>query len=241
MPACTVPAVGVASRTGTDGTNADAAHAFHASTGAVGAAVIDGIGHSDQLHALVPVLAVAAARTAAIRWPLAGLLTAGLLTCDPAHDRARPSAVAVVARVQAGEPTTLAWAGDARAYGWDPRLQLLTRYTTDHTVAAYLAAYGIEEDIADEFSSQIRVHLTDVTPATAHQALIPCGHLVVLTSDGVHDQIDPDDFDAIIRTHQHDAQHLADTLVTAAEPNETGYRDDATALVIVPGGTTPGG
>ncbi|MFD9474383.1 hypothetical protein [Streptomyces goshikiensis] len=71
---------------------------------------------------------------------------------------------------------TLAWAGDARAYGWDPQLQLLTRYTTDHTVAAYLAAYGIEEDIADEFSSQIRVHLTDVTPATAHQALIPCGH-----------------------------------------------------------------
>lgn len=48
MPACAVPAVGVASRTGTDGTNADAAHAFHASNGAVGAAVIDGIGHSEQ-------------------------------------------------------------------------------------------------------------------------------------------------------------------------------------------------
>ncbi|MGW6883177.1 PP2C family protein-serine/threonine phosphatase [Streptomyces goshikiensis] len=240
MPACTVPAVGVASRTGTDGTNADAAHAFHASTGAVGAAVIDGIGHSDQLHALVPVLAVAAARTAAIRWPLAGLLTAGLLTCDPGHDGARPSAVAVVARVQAGEPTTLAWAGDARAYGWDPQLQLLTRYTTDHTVAAYLAAYGIEEDIADEFSSQIRVHLTDVTPATAHQALIPCGHLVVLTSDGVHDQIEPDDLVAIIRTHQQDAQQLAETLVTAAEPSESGYRDDATALVIIPAQSTAG-
>ncbi|MFD6498870.1 PP2C family protein-serine/threonine phosphatase [Streptomyces goshikiensis] len=241
MPACAVPAVGVASRTGTDGTNADAAHAFHASTGAVGAAVIDGIGHSDQLHALVPVLAVAAARTAAIRWPLAGLLTAGLLTCDPGHDDARPSAVAVVARVQAGEPTTLAWAGDARAYGWDPQHQLLTRYTTDHTVAAYLAAYGIEEDIAGEFSSQIRVHLTDVTPATAHQALIPCGHLVVLTSDGVHDQIEPDDLEAVIRTHQHDSQRLADTLVAAAEPNEAGYRDDATALVIIPAQTTPSG
>ncbi|WP_322872194.1 hypothetical protein [Streptomyces goshikiensis] len=241
MPACAVPAVGVASRTGTDGTNADAAHAFHASTGAVGAAVIDGIGHSEQLHALVPVLAVAAARTAAIRWPLAGLLTAGLLTWDPGHDDARPSAVAVVARVQAGEPTMLAWAGDARAYGWDPQLQLLTRYTTDHTVAAYLAAYGIEEDIAGEFSSQIRVHLTDVTPATAHQALIPCGHLVVLTSDGVHDQIEPEGLDAIIRTHQHDAQRLADNLVAAAEPNESGYRDDATALVIIPAQTTPSG
>ncbi|MFE3788502.1 hypothetical protein [Streptomyces goshikiensis] len=241
MPVCPVPAVGVASRTGTDGTNADAAHAFHASTGAVGAAVIDGIGHSDQLHALVPVLAVAAARTAAIRWPLAGLLTAGLLTCDPGYDDARPSAVAVVARVQAGEPTTLAWAGDARAYGWDPQLQLLTRHTTDHTVAAYLATYGIDEDIAGEFSSQIRVHLTDVTPTTAHQALIPCGHLVVLTSDGVHDQIERDDLDAIIRTHQQDAQRLADTLVAAAEPNEVGYRDDATTLVIIPAQTTPGG
>ncbi|MFE9845030.1 hypothetical protein [Streptomyces goshikiensis] len=101
MPISAVTAVGTASRTGTDGTTADAAHAFHASTGAVGAAVIDGIGHSDQLHALVPVLAVAAARTAAIRWPLACLLTAGLLTCDDG-DGARPSSVAVVARVQAG-------------------------------------------------------------------------------------------------------------------------------------------
>ncbi|MFE9796780.1 hypothetical protein ACFYRL_34205 [Streptomyces goshikiensis] len=50
---------------------------------------------------------------------------------------------------------------------------LLTRYTTDHTVASYLAAYGIEEDNAGEFASQIRVHLTDVTPTTAHQAVIP--------------------------------------------------------------------
>ncbi|MET7636863.1 hypothetical protein ACWCW2_37700 [Streptomyces sp. NPDC001773] len=41
-----------------------------------GAAVVDGIGHSDELHALVPVLASAAVRTAALRWPLAGLLTA---------------------------------------------------------------------------------------------------------------------------------------------------------------------
>ncbi|WP_328792955.1 MULTISPECIES: hypothetical protein [unclassified Streptomyces] len=62
----------------------------------------------------------------------------------------------------------------------------------------------------------------------------------MLTSDGVHNQIEPDDLDAIIRTHQHDAQHLADTLVAAAEPNESGYRDDATALVIIPARTTPG-
>ncbi|MER6523260.1 hypothetical protein ABT246_41520 [Streptomyces sp. NPDC001553] len=52
--------------------SADAAHAWSAATGAVGAAVIDGIGHSTELHALVPVLAVDAARRAALRHPMAG-------------------------------------------------------------------------------------------------------------------------------------------------------------------------
>ncbi|MFE7977627.1 hypothetical protein [Streptomyces shenzhenensis] len=47
------------------------------------------------------------------------------------------------------------------------------------------------------------------------------GPSAILTSDGVHDQVPADVF-----------EDLADALVAAAREKETGYRDDATAVVL---------
>lgn len=220
--------------------SADAAHAWTAATGAAGAAVIDGIGHSAELHDLVDHWAVAAARTAAIRGALAGLATAALMACDPGAGRTprqAPDAVAVVAQAQPGDRTLICWVGDCRAYGWDGGD--LTCYTTDHTVASWLARHGVDQQTADQLgSSGIYVGLSDATPATAHQASIPAGHLAILTSDGVHDQIAPHVLEDLVRAHQDDAQALAVALVAAAQGDidKQGrpYRDDATCIVLRP-------
>ncbi|MFF3432210.1 SpoIIE family protein phosphatase [Streptomyces sp. NPDC002602] len=226
--------VGIASRAGTVGTNADAAHAWTASTPATGAAVIDGIGHSEELHALVPVLAVTAARLAALSWPPAGLLTAGRMLCDPGHDGSAPDAVGIAACVRPGSRSWIAWAGDCRGYGWDPDAQVLTRYTVDATAAAYLAAHGVDPETARQHSGRLRQVLSEVVPGSVHEAVVPAGHTIILTSDGVHDQITPKALEALVRTHQDDPRHLAAALVAAARPDGTGYRDDATALIIRP-------
>ncbi|MGW6970365.1 SpoIIE family protein phosphatase [Streptomyces sp. NPDC054952] len=73
--------------------------------------------------------------------------------------------------------------------------------------------------------------------AACNEAPIPNGHTVILTSDGVHDQMHPTTLNALVRAHQNDAQSLAEALVAAAEDGiEDGqpYRDDATTIVIRP-------
>ncbi|MEV0733983.1 SpoIIE family protein phosphatase [Polymorphospora sp. NPDC050346] len=67
-----------------------------------------------------------------------------------------------------------------------------------------------------------------------HGTTLTAGQLVILTTDGVHDHTSHDVLTNLI--HTHDPQALADALVTAARPDPTGYRDDATAIVIAPGG-----
>ncbi|WP_323182102.1 MULTISPECIES: hypothetical protein [unclassified Streptomyces] len=60
---------------------------------------------------------------------------------------------------------------------------------------------------------------------------------MILTSDGVHDQMDPTVLDGLVHAHHNDAQALAEALVAAAEDGiEDGqpYRDDATTIVIRP-------
>ncbi|MFI5985063.1 SpoIIE family protein phosphatase [Streptomyces sp. NPDC051555] len=238
------PRIGVATRPGlrTIGKgdvpgSADAAHAWTAASGAIGAAVIDGMGHSEELHALVPILAVDAARRAVLRHPMAGLVGAAELLQDPGAPRGGPDAVGITARVKADGSIWIAWAGDCRAYGWDPDAGILTRYTTDHNVAAYLTAQGMLEEEAAAYSSKLTVSFSDLSIAGCHEVAIPKGHAVVLTSDGVHDQMATATLEALVREHQADAQALADALVAAAEGGEEHgqtYRDDATAIVILP-------
>lgn len=236
--------IGVATRPGLRTINegdtpgsADAAHAWTASTGAIGAAVIDGMGHTEELHALVPVLAVDAARRAVLRHPMAGLIGAAELMQDPGAPRGGPDAVGIAARVKPDGSIWIAWAGDCRAYGVAPGTGVLTRYTTDHTIAAYLTAQGMPEEEAAAYSSKLTVSFSDLSIAACNEVAIPKGSLVVLTSDGVHDQMDHATLEALVHEHRDDAQALADALVAAAEDGEEDgqpYRDDATAVVVQP-------
>ncbi|MFD9072840.1 hypothetical protein [Streptomyces lasiicapitis] len=80
---------GSASREGTANDNADASTIYTLADGTIGAAVIDGIGHGPHTSRTAPLLAETAARIAAHRGPLPGILTAGLRGAPPPPPRAR--------------------------------------------------------------------------------------------------------------------------------------------------------
>ncbi|MFE7566222.1 hypothetical protein ACFU76_04550 [Streptomyces sp. NPDC057539] len=221
---------GIATREGTAEDNADAARVYVLADGTVGAAVIDGIGHGPHTSATVPLLAEAAARISARRGPLAGLLTAAELIADPGADGEEADAVAVAARAYPDDDVLVVnWTGDARAYGWTgERLEL---YTDDHTVGKQLRANGVSLDIARQHDNWLKTSLARATIGTIYAAEIR-DRLVILTSDGVHDQVAADAMEALVREHADDPQALADALVAAAEVDGDGYRDDATVVVL---------
>ncbi|MFD8964407.1 hypothetical protein ACFV0C_05270 [Streptomyces sp. NPDC059568] len=221
---------GTATREGTALDNADAARVYVLADGTVGAAVIDGIGHGPHTSATVPLLAGTAARISARRGPLAGLLTASELIADAGADGEEADAVAVAARVRPDDGVlVVTWTGDARAYGWDGTT--LSLYTDDHTVGAQLRANGVALEIARKHDNWLRTSLARASIGTVYTAGIK-DPLVILTSDGVHDQVSHDAMTTLVSAHRDDPQALADALVAAAQPDETGYRDDATAIVI---------
>lgn len=221
---------GTATREGTAEDNADSARVHVLADGTVGAAVIDGIGHGPHTSRVAPILAEVAARIAARRGPLAGLLTAGELIADRGPDGEGADAVAVAALVRPDDDiAVVAWIGDARAYGWDGIT--LTLYSDDHTVGAQLRANGVALDIAREHDNWLRTSLSRATVGTVYNAGIR-DSLLLLTSDGIHDQIPMDTLTALVGEHETEPQALAKALVAAVEPDKTGYRDDATVIVL---------
>ncbi|MCS0638741.1 SpoIIE family protein phosphatase [Streptomyces sp. LP05-1] len=222
---------GIATREGTALDNADAARVHTLANGTVGAALIDGMGHGPRTSATAPLLAETAARISARRSPLSGLLTASELIADPGPDGEEADAVAVTVRIRPSDAVAVVnWTGDTRAYGWNgDRLEL---YTDDHTVGAQLRANGVALEIAREHDNWLRTTLARATVGTVYTAGI-CDHLIVLTSDGVHDQVPAAVLEALVREHAAAPQALADALVAAARTDEDGYRDDATALVLL--------
>lgn len=221
---------GLATREGTALDLADAAKVYVLATGTVGAAVIDGIGHGPHTSETVPLLAEVAARISARRGPLAGLLTASELIADRGEDGQEADAVAVAVRVRSDDDVAVVnWTGDARAYGWDgERLEL---YTDDHTVGKQLRANGVALEIAREHDNWLRTSLARATIGTVYTAGIR-DQLIILTSDGVHDQLPMELFESLVSEHAADPGALATALVAAARENSDGYRDDATAVVI---------
>ncbi|MFD7548547.1 hypothetical protein [Streptomyces sp. NPDC059816] len=219
---------GHATREGTALDNADSARVYVLADGTVGAAVIDGIGHGPHTSRTVPLLAETAARVCAHRGALSGVLSAGLLVADEGLDGDEADAVAVVALVDTAG-ARVAWVGDCRAYGWDG--DRLTLHTTDQTMAEWVSQYGPPVDVTARYGDWVRISLHSATVATTRETDVP-DPLLILTTDGVHDQIPTDLMERLVRDHATDPQTLADALVNAAQPDETGYRDDATAIVI---------
>ncbi|GGR71061.1 MULTISPECIES: PP2C family protein-serine/threonine phosphatase [Streptomyces] len=221
---------GHATREGTAKDNADACRVYRLADGTVGAAVVDGIGHGPRTSATAPLLAETAARITARRGPLAGLLTAGELIAESTAHPDEADAVAVTARVRVHEVgAVVSWTGDCRAYGWDGIT--LTRYTDDHTVGQQLRANGVPVEVARDHDNWLRTSLSRATVGTVYTVTVD-DPLVILTSDGVHDQVPPRVLETVVRTLETDPQALADRLVAEARGRGSGYRDDATAVVI---------
>ncbi|MFF4188500.1 hypothetical protein ACFYZ9_35405 [Streptomyces sp. NPDC001691] len=56
--------------------------------------------------------------------------------------------------------------------------------------------------------------------------------LVLLMSDGVPDQVEAETITRLCSKHSDELQTLAGALVAAAKAEESGYRDDATVVVL---------
>ncbi|WP_239078287.1 SpoIIE family protein phosphatase [Streptomyces sp. SID9124] len=220
--------IAFATRTGTENDNADSAATYTAADGVIGSAVIDGVGHTPGTSTLAPVLATVAARVAATRGALAGLLSAAQLVADPGPGGNEPNAAAVVAVTFPDGTTTIAWVGDCDAYGWNGHT--LTRYTTPHTLGEQLRHGGIDPEVAREYDNRIKTSLAHAVVATVSETETT-DPVVILTSDGVSDQITPAELHTLVRRHT-DPQELARALVAAASDAADGYRDDTTTLVI---------
>ncbi|WP_411140935.1 hypothetical protein [Streptomyces sp. x-80] len=233
--------IALATRQGTDGDIADAAATYTAADGTVAIAVIDGIGHDPDIVALAPVLAEVAVRVGAQRGALVGLLTTALLVADEGPGGRGPDAVGALAVRSPGRPTVGVWAGDARIYGLS-RDGRLRQYSTDETVGQQLRDRGIPVDVASQGDHIIRTPLSRTTAATVTEVLIPADEVVIITSDGVHDQVGPERLEALAAEHGDDFLALADALVAAAQPDQDGYRDDATTIALARGNrqTSPG-
>jgi serine/threonine protein phosphatase PrpC len=227
-----VPHVAMATRRGVRDHNMDAAASFAASTGRVAVAVVDGIGNDQAGAQTMTELARIAVRIGVTKGPLAGILTAAAYIDDPGTEPYKPNAVAVLAIAEPGEPTLLGWVGDSHAYGWDG--SRLHRRTDPHTMGAFLRWNG-DTELAPEHDNWVRTSLVKATATTVALSEIPATELVLLVSDGI-DSVPADELQTLAACHQHDPQALAEAIVAAARADEDGYRDDATAIVLVPAG-----
>ncbi|MEU2231292.1 SpoIIE family protein phosphatase [Streptomyces vietnamensis] len=220
--------IGMATREGTGGPAADAVATYRSAlTGRTAVAVVDGMGHAEDVVRLAPLLAETAVRVGAMRGGLAGLLSAGLLLADPGP----PDAVGVLAVTRAdGSGAEVVWAGDCRAWHWDG--VTLRQLTADHNLAAYLSRAAGADVPVTALADFVGVTLGSAVPATVPYVSVPASGLLLLTTDGVHDQMKTETLERLVREHADNPQVLADALVATAEPDTAGYRDDATALIL---------
>uniref|UniRef100_UPI003F495770 hypothetical protein n=1 Tax=Actinokineospora sp. CA-119265 TaxID=3239890 RepID=UPI003F495770 len=243
MAAVTVRAA-TASDVGGRSVNADAAAAMVTPLGA-GVAVVDGIGSSQDVVAAARTAADAAAAVASHRGAQAGLMTAA----DTMPDYPGcPNAVAALVSVEPGGRVEIAHIGDAAVWTWTAQAGL-RRWTVDQTAAEHithlLGRDGTDDDeraaldqVADGLEllgDYVLNGLCYATMATISWTILRGEHahpeLVIVTSDGVHKVLDPDQITAQIATHHHDVHALADGLVAAAVTTDPDG-DNATAAVL---------
>ncbi|WP_405674862.1 SpoIIE family protein phosphatase [Streptomyces sp. NBC_01511] len=221
-----------ASRRGTRERNCDGAAIHYVPDSlVVAAALIDGIGNSAEVAEFARLAAEVAARVGARRTATIGILAAAELISAPAAAVVEPDGVAVLAIAEPYGHTAIAWTGDSRAYGWDG--DTLTQRTTDMTVGEYLRhnGGGPIELLAKAHDNWIRSSLGRSSIATVHAAAC-ADPLILLTTDGVHDQLPQAELEALVREHQDAPATLADAIVNTVQPKPSGYRDDATVIVL---------
>ncbi|MFJ2589705.1 SpoIIE family protein phosphatase [Streptomyces sp. NPDC087538] len=222
--------VGVAQRPGTEPPCADGVH-VHRRGDRVCAAVVDGAGHREEVVDFAVHAPSAITLMGMAMGGLVGLITAGRMA--DAYDRP-PHMSAVYASMEPGRPTGIHWIGDCRAYGWDG--ETLTLWSTDQTMGQWLRWNGgVSIEIAETQDNWARLGLAQATEMTCRQLEIPEDiPVVLLVSDGISDQVAPEEAEELCRAHAENPQALADALAAAAEGEDTGelYRDDATVVVL---------
>lgn len=219
-----------ASRTGVREHNMDAAYIFESQTGAIAAALVDGIGNDETGPEVMKHLAMTAARTAARRGVRAGVLAAAAQIDDEGAGEYLPDGVLVVAVMEpdAAYTTRIGWVGDSHAYGWDGTM--LRRYSSPHTMGEFLRRNG-DADSAIDHDNWVTVSLSIAHVSTVAEDGIPGDQLVLLVSDGL-DSVPHAELQDLVAELEHDPQALVDAIVKAARENHENYRDDATAVVI---------
>ncbi|MFC6089942.1 PP2C family protein-serine/threonine phosphatase [Saccharothrix lopnurensis] len=210
--------------------NADA-HAHHVHHGVLAAAVVDGTGSGREVVEFAAVAATTAARVAARRTPVLGLVAAAEAWTEPLSDAPGPDGAVVVASVRPGGHWRIAWAGDSAAYGLKDD-GALRRFTSPHTVGEELRRAGAAEAEAAAHDHQL-LHSLARVPVGGVEGVEAIARLLVLASDGL--KLPPGDFAALLAGHGHDPGHCAELLVEAAR--EHGSRDDVTVLVLPYPGT----
>ncbi|MDT7784528.1 MAG: family protein phosphatase [Pseudonocardiales bacterium] len=219
-----------ATRQGTEAPNMDAAAIFASATGAIAAAVVDGIGKDPVGAKAMQLVADVAVRYAPTRDILAAVLTAAGVIDDAGIEEHAPNGVMALALAAPGAVTLIGWVGDSHVYSWNG--ERLLRRTTPHTMGEYLRQNG-DVDLAPKHDNWVRVALSTATPATVALAEIPHGEIVIVVSDGL-DNVSHDELQALAAEHEGNPQALADSWVAAACADEKGYRDDATVAVLLP-------
>jgi protein phosphatase len=232
--------VAVATRRGTRDHNCDAA-AIAASSGTTAAAVIDMIGNSAEIAQTGQILAEVAARVAARRGVLAGLLAAHEVIAAPTAVRTDPDGVAIVATARPGMPgMEIAWVGDAIAYGWDG--YQLGICNTPWTVGQQMALNGAPRAVSDAYEDHVRTTISRATIGEIYERDVS-DRILIIASDGAGgDHLSLDELLVLIADHETKSestpQALAEAIVAATRADKDGYRDDATVVVMARTGGT---
>ncbi|WDN56404.1 hypothetical protein [Streptomyces clavuligerus] len=191
--------------------------------------VVDISGHEPGAPTVGLLCARTAVRYGALYGARAGLTAAGRQVADPGQ----PTGAAVLAVLEEGEDTVLAWVGDAARYSWDGAVHALHARTTPQNTASYLTRNG-DVDRTPLDTNWLTADLSTAVAATVAVAAVPAGQTLPV-SDGVVDQAPHGVLEALVREHAAgEPQALASAIVGAATSTD-GYRDDATAVIIVLG------
>ncbi|MQS18027.1 hypothetical protein F7Q99_39030 [Streptomyces kaniharaensis] len=231
----------VATAVGSTGVTGDGAYVHTLRDGSVGACLVDGIGHSEQITARAALLAEVGARLAGTKGPLHGLLTAAELIADPGpDDNPEEDAVAVAAVAHPDRAgIALAWTGDCAAWSYDPATDTVERLTTDHTMGEFLRTVhpGGPPARARHHDDWVRVSLARSSIATVRETETTAP-LVVLASDGITKTLGERRLATLLSSHgstNGSPQRIADSLLQAAmlcAADLGGERDDATVIVL---------
>lgn len=231
------PSLGMASKQGkkrSHNCDAAAAASYLGESGTMAVSVVDGTGSSKVLSTIVGICAEVAVRVGARKGALAGVMAAAELVEDPAAEFPHLDAVMILAVTRPGQPDVIAHVGDCRAFTFSD--DKLTQVTVDHTKGERMRQQGAPDAKAACFDN---VPITSLARATVGTVALDetFDKVLILTSDGVHDALTPEEFAEIVRAHQDHPDACAKALVEAAAAGEKG--DDATAAVIVHGAPIP--